>query len=101
MLPCKHRLPAYDIPSVRTLGRRIRTEYFDYYVRAGSARFSVIVGSHIDKRATVRNRMRRFVQEAIRLKGILPLADGVFVARKKFPKSYGYENIAPLVHSIL
>lgn len=101
MLPRIHRLPSHEISAVRAERNRTRTEYFDYYIRAGSARFAVVVGSHIDKRAVVRNRIKRLTHEAIRRHGALPPVDGILVVRRKFPKEYSYETIASLVHSIL
>lgn len=101
MLPRVHRLPSHEISAIRAESKRIRTEYFDFYARSGLARFAVIVGTHIDKRAVTRNRMRRLVQEAIRLRTPLSSVDGVFVIRKRFPKESTYETVAALVHPFL
>lgn len=101
MIPRIHRLPSHEISSVRAVGKPFRTQYFDYYARAGRARFAVIVGSHIDKRAVVRNRIKRLVYEAIRLHGSLPSVDGILVVRRKFPKDFTYENVSPFIHSML
>ncbi len=48
-------------------------------------RFAFIVSTKIDKRATVRNRMRRVLSESVRhlLPTIAPI-DGIFIAKKNF-----------------
>jgi ribonuclease P protein component len=51
----------------------------------GNARFAFIVSTKIDKRATVRNRIKRLMSEAVRLSmdSIKPGIDCVVIARRE------------------
>lgn len=92
MLPQINRIPTRDIPRVMKTGRRVvgqgvtllgvlpgQTE------RApGQPRFAFIVSTKVDKRAVVRNRVRRVLSESVRhlLKRIVPEADGILIGTK-------------------
>jgi len=66
-------------------------------------RFAVIVSVKIDKRAVIRNRMKRLVREAIQkeIPSLTLTVDGVFLIKKKFPKEYSYEDVSLIVHSMV
>lgn len=69
MLPTRNRIPSSDIPQVMRAGKRIRTEIFDIRILQTSMdtlRCTVIVSTKIDKRAVVRNRIRRLLSESVR-----------------------------------
>jgi len=69
MFPKPHRLPSSHIRAVFEKGKRIHTPDFQFIVLKSAAdvsRFAVFVPARIDKRATVRNRSKRLVREAIR-----------------------------------
>jgi ribonuclease P protein component len=91
MLSYNNRLPAIDIPFVMKRGKRVACDGFTFIykkridtVPASSSRFAFIVSTKVDKRAAVRNRMRRILSESVRLQmGALPFAvDGIFVGNK-------------------
>lgn len=108
-LPKQHRLPTkYYFKRVKSLGTSFSTPYFFLNIAPSKdssfTRFGFIISTKIDKRATVRNRIRRLLSEIIRLE-ILPKLEGsaydvVFVAR---PAIIGkdYEEIAYWVNKIL
>ncbi len=79
MLPQSNRLPSYTIRDVMCRGRRIVGNGFTLIIdvripssqleRCGkdkSCRFAFVVSTKVDKRAIVRNRMRRVMSESIR-----------------------------------
>lgn len=86
MLPQSHRLPASDIPRIMKHGTRI-TGNGIVLITANNetdvSRFSFIVSTKIDKRATVRNRIKRLLSESVRL--LLPTItkhiDCIMIAR--------------------
>lgn len=87
MLPKPNRLPSPDIRRVMRTGRRVNTNGAQLVVAPSAlpvSRFAFVVPVGIDKRAVVRNCVRRVLRESVRL--ILPkLApgwDGVFFVRK-------------------
>lgn len=55
-----------------------------------TSRFAFVVPASVDKRAVVRNRMRRLVRESVRLalSVIAPGRDGVFLIRKGLPDEF-------------
>ena len=56
-----------------------------YKKTTGVPRFSFIVSTKIDKRATRRNRMRRVMSESVRhIINTIPPMDGIFIAKKNF-----------------
>ena len=89
MLPKPNRIPSKNIADILRKGARIRGSCVDFVYKNTTLppRFSVIVSTKIDKRAVVRNRMKRLVREAVW--HILPSMkqglDGVFIVRKKLP----------------
>jgi ribonuclease P protein component len=69
------------------------------YKKAATPRFTFVVSTAVDKRATVRNRMKRLLREAVRK--VLPTApriDGVIVARKGMPDIQ--DEVDTLIHEL-
>lgn len=83
MLPSSNRLPKEEIPGLMRHGLVIRSKelILKYKETTGAPRFTFIVSTKIDKRATKRNKIRRILSEAVRhlLPGIRSL-DGVIIA---------------------
>lgn len=88
MLPKNYRLPASRISHVLRYGKRVGNQLFQLSTEKGEtvSRFSFIVSTKIDKRATRRNRIRRLLSESVhhQLQHIAPGCDYVFVVRKNF-----------------
>ena len=94
MLPRPHRLPASEIPHVMKYGGRVAGNGMILIYRnrgqgtinnkQETSRFAFIVSTKVDKRATVRNRMRRLMSESVRhvYDSIRPGVDGVFAGSK-------------------
>ena len=78
MLSSIHRLPSFEIPTVMKTGKRVRGKdmmliYHKQNMDSGSSagmtqRFAFIVSKKTDKRATVRNRIKRILSESVRHK---------------------------------
>lgn len=71
MLPLLHRLPGYLIPSILETGTRTQGHYITIIqTRAQEhdqpSKFTVIVPYRLSKKASVRNRTRRLLREALR-----------------------------------
>ena len=87
MLPKPNRLLRTEITKVMKYGRRcVLPELQLVYGREGTgvSRFAFIVSTAIDKRAVVRNRVRRLLREAVRraLPNVKQGTDCVFIARR-------------------
>lgn len=87
MLPRSNRLPSSDIKTVMRSGRRLHGDGVQLVFIQNAlpvSRFAFVVPISVDKRAVVRNRMRRLVRESVRLAlpTIAPGWDGVFLIRK-------------------
>ena len=92
MLPRKHRLPLRtELTRVQEEGKLFQGRLFSLLVsgqepvdRSQPSRFAFIISTKIHKRAVKRNRVRRFLIEAIRslLPKIKPGFDCVFLAKK-------------------
>lgn len=100
MLARSNRLPSYEISKVMRDGKRVnfsgitliykkREMDSGLSAQAGSAagmttRVAFIVSTKVDKRATVRNRMRRIMSESVRheLPAMTHGIDGVFIGSK-------------------
>lgn len=84
MLPSSHRLPRNEVNRVLRHGYHIREDGVELvYKKVGTTqRFAFIVSKKIDKRATVRNRIRRMMSESVRhlLAGINP-CDAIIIAK--------------------
>jgi len=68
MLPKPNRLPSYEIPHVLKHGKRITEGSLVIVYQKNSlehSRFAFVVPTSVDKRATVRNRMKRLLREAV------------------------------------
>ena len=89
MLPKQNRIPSQEISAILRNGLRSRDTSIDLFYKKTTPipRFAVIVSTKIDKRATVRNRMKRLVREAVHhlLPSLSAPMDGVFVVRGKLP----------------
>ena len=70
MLPKLHRLPSRDIPIVMRSGVRYQSAHLTCIVLSAApqtnSRFAIVVSAKVDKRATVRNRIKRMMSEYIR-----------------------------------
>ncbi|MFZ5845477.1 MAG: ribonuclease P protein component [Patescibacteria group bacterium] len=89
MLPKSHRLPASEIPAVLKQGRKITIPVGQLIFRRTQnsvSRFAFVVATRVDKRATVRNRLKRLLREAVRhlLPRIKPGYDTIVIARTNF-----------------
>lgn len=107
MLPKENRLTDdYDFRRVKRLGKNHHCPLFSLTVAPrktrGPSRFGFVVSTKIDKRATVRNRIKRLLREVVRA-NLTKIPDGfdlVFVVR---PKIVGknYEEVRFEVDKIL
>lgn len=88
MLPKEYRIPSPEIKQVMRHGVRAikgAVQIISAKNNLEISRFAFIVPTKIDKRATVRNRMKRFLRERVRvlLPGLPTGRDVVIIARKK------------------
>lgn len=90
MLPQENRLTDdYDFRRVRRLGRVFHTPLFIFSLapakKKDTLRFGLVVSTKVDKRAVVRNRIKRLLREAIRQRwgDFKPGVDIVMVAKKE------------------
>jgi ribonuclease P protein component len=87
MLSQPHRLPAFEISRVMRTGKRTTGNgivIISLKNETNVSRFAFIVSTKIDKRATVRNRIRRVMSESVRLilSSITKSIDYVVIARR-------------------
>jgi len=72
VLPKENRLPARKIKQVLDLGRWLKSQSLSLVIlddkKAREARIAVIVPTKIEKRAVVRNRLKRQIREILRKK---------------------------------
>ncbi len=86
MLPRKNRLKKKkDLERVLKEGRARKEDFlFLKLVKNNSQfnRFAFIVGKNVSKKASLRNKVKRRISEAVRLKlkDLMPGVDGVFIA---------------------
>lgn|SRR3989344_4978228 len=104
MLPKSNRLSPIEVRQVLRLGRRVMTPPFQLVFKKNAqlvSRFTTIVSTHIDKRATARNRLKRLIREAIH--HLLPLIsrgfDGVVIVKGK-PKEISLHYVEDLVRRL-
>jgi len=87
MLPRINRLGRQkDFKNIFTHGRVVQSNYLALRFRRNNlpfTRFGLVIGTVVDKKATVRNRLRRQASEIIRhnLKNIMPGFDIVLVGK--------------------
>jgi len=107
MLPKENRLTDdYDFRRVKRLGKSYHCPFFKLSLAprkiAGPSRFGFVISTKIDKRATVRNRIKRLLREAMRerLEKVPGGFDLVFIVR---PKMVGktHEEICAAVDQVL
>lgn len=97
MLPRQNRITRIEIPVILRQGKRIRCTAIDLVTAPtkGDARFACIVPSGVDKRAAVRNRVKRVLRETVRL--LLPNIrlpkDVVIIARTKLPNDVAKDRM--------
>jgi len=106
MLPRQNRLTSdYDFEKVKRFGQGFKTRYFGIsYVktRHKSSRFGIIVVNKLDKRAVYRNKVRRYLRQAIHeyLPNLSGGYDVVLVAFKTILRA-SYEEICDITHQAL
>lgn len=107
MLPKENRLTDdHDFRRVKRLGKRYHGSVFSLTVApqkvVTAPRFGFVVSTRIDKRATVRNQIKRRLREAVRssLINVSKGFDLVFVVRPDI-KSASYEEISAEVDKVL
>jgi ribonuclease P protein component len=86
MLPKLHRLPSVEINNLTRYGKRVSSVLGLFLYKKSDApvsRFAFVVSKKVDKRAVVRNRLKRIVSESVRylLPAIKQPIDGVFLVR--------------------
>lgn len=86
MFPAANRIPSPEIKTVLRSRNRVSSKEFQIIFdknTVSASRFAVIVSTKIDKRATVRNRIKRLIRESIchLLRQIAPGWDCVVMAR--------------------
>jgi ribonuclease P protein component len=110
MIGAKYRIPKNDIPSVVRKGKRFQSDCFDIKVwydnELEHSRFAIIVSTKIDKRAVVRNTIKRKFRSAIF--SILSSHDNFFrkgnyaiIVRKVDIKNLSADDIEVLIRKIL
>ncbi len=109
MLPTLHRLPSLTIRMVMRGGKRLATEVLQASVTTSMSptpwRCAIIVSTKVDKRAVVRNRIRRLIGETLRnLHPALPEGiDIVIMVKKGFryeTQDQANEQIRALLRSL-
>ena len=108
MLPRENRLTEdYDFRKLQRYGRTFRTPYFNFVVNVNKfpekpSRFAFVVSKRLDKRATVRNRLRRRLCEALQgnLSSLRPGFDGAFYPRALMINK-PYEEIVNCLNQLL
>lgn len=92
MLPKLNRLPAPEIRLVMRNGKKIHNPNLQLIYRPNAlpvSRFAVIISTKVDKRATMRNRIKRLIHEALRsiFPTLTPSVDGVIIMKTSDIKS--------------
>lgn len=87
-----NRLPSTETRGVLRTGNHLSLPELQLVYRKKinpHSRFTVVVSLKIDKRAVVRNRLKRLVRESVRhlLPTLRYTIDGVVIVRKNFSKS--------------
>lgn len=105
MFPKPNRLPHEVFRSVFKSGKRIHGDDILIIIspnKESCSRFAVQVGVKIDKRAVVRNRMKRLIRESIRnlLPGIKPGYDYIIIAQKNFSNKKE-QDVEQIMHTLL
>lgn len=92
MLPKELRLPSIHIAPLMRHGKRVRNESMEiiFQKNQGGKRFAFIVSTKVDKRAAVRNRIKRLIREVVHreLPHIADCVDAVVVVKAKTSETY-------------
>ncbi len=86
MLPKTNRLPSSQIRLVMRSGKRIHQPALQLIYRSNNlqvSRFAVIVSTKVDKRAVMRNRIKRLLHQAVFnvLPNVTTGTDGILIAK--------------------
>ncbi len=106
MLNRKNRLTTdKDFRRIFRKGKRFYGNGVNLVIRSNQqeiSRFGFVVGTKVDKRATVRNRIQRQMREIIRLRidEIKPGFDGAFIADKKIIET-DFDNLTAIIVRLL
>ena len=106
MLNRKNRLTNdKDFRRIFQKGKRFYGNGVNFVVSSNEqeiSRFGFVVGTKVDKRATVRNRIQRQMREIVRLRieDIRPGFDGAFIADKKI-LNVDFENLTAIIFGLL
>lgn len=111
MLPKKYRLPSFQFASVKSHGQLLQSPLFGVLVslspreasgEVGPSRFGFIVSTKISNKATVRNRLRRLLSEALLplLPHLPPGHDYLVLAKTKLINQ-PLDHIRQTFHAIL
>jgi len=103
MLPKKNRLPSSQIPLVVKKGKRLNCSFFVLYSNSNSKtdqpRFAFIVSLKIDKRAVVRNKIKRQLRYSINKKlGEIKAGFDIVFLVKKGMKEKSFSLINSEIH---
>ena len=107
MLPKAYRLSDHeDIHRVFRLGKKAYGSLFSFATLPNSldrSRFAVVVSKKISPRAVDRNRIKRLVREALRLRlaSLAPGYDIVVMPLKKTPRKLPLSTVAGDIESLL
>ena len=97
MLPKENRLPSPQIKTVMRRGKRVSTQGVQLIYTQNNlplSRFAFVVPKAVDKRAAIRNRLKRLTRESVRLAlgSLAPGCDGVFMVRKGLGDEFASVN---------
>lgn len=102
MLPKELRLPSINIAPLMRHGKRVRYESMEIIFQKNQSgkRFAFIVSTKVDKRAVVRNRIKRLIREVVHreLFSIVHNIDAVIVAKAK--SSENYDTMKPVLFNL-
>jgi ribonuclease P protein component len=98
MLPVAHRLKKdEDFQKVASGGKYSYSPYFTLKYKPNKlehSRFGFVISTKIDKRATVRNRLKRQIREVIRLKlAKIPHGYDITIIPKKAALELNYQQL--------
>lgn len=102
MLPKELRLPSIHIAPLMRHGKRVRNESMEiiFQKNQGAKRFAFIVSTRVDKRAVVRNRIKRVIREVVHreLSHITDNIEVIVVVKAKAPDTY--DTMKPVLFNL-